>query len=445
MLNWLRKNIFIPAFDLKNKNYRLRYYPAVVRQLDSSITDIQKYQLSKLKILIEEACVNVPYYSELKEHYMCGIEELNDISKLPVIYKELLREKNELFVSKKFNKEKLVKSGTGGSTSSPVPIYNSLTSLGQKRACTLYFMHWFGYRLGLKCAYLWGAIQDFPKKQTFKQKVVNFLTTNVFMMPSSYLDDSTLQLYYNQLLNSKVSFLQAYPTPLYIFALFLEKNSLKLNIKNINVTAEYLYDYQREKIEAVFETKIFNWYGARELGHIATECREHKGLHINSYGLLVEVLKNGQPVIDEDGEIVITDLCNDAFPLIRYKTGDIGKLSSRKCGCGSHLPLLEYVQGRLVDTFIKRDGTRIPGVAFTNRIIKNSTEIAELQIIQKEFELFELNIVKGAFFNSDTVETLKKGIDSFLQQNNEYIINFVDHLEHEKSGKIRFCKCLIQQ
>ena len=44
-------------------------------------------------------------------------------------------------------------------------------------------------------------------------------------------------------------------------------------IRHINIVAEYLYDYQRETIESVFGTELFNWYDARELGHIATERR----------------------------------------------------------------------------------------------------------------------------------------------------------------------------
>ena len=62
------------------------------------------------------------------------------------------------------------------------------------------------------------------------------------------------------------------------------------DICSIITSAETLYDYQRDFIESVFGCKIFNRYGCREFGHIACECEEHNGLHINMEHLNIEFL-----------------------------------------------------------------------------------------------------------------------------------------------------------
>jgi len=224
----------------------------------------------------------------------------------------------------------------------------------------------------------------------------------------------------------------------------LERANLELPISHINVAAEYLYDYQREKIEKVFNSKIFNWYGTRELGHLATECQEHCGLHVNAFGVFLEVLRNGVPVFDQVGEIVLTDLWNKAMPLIRYRIRDTGVLTTRPCPCGSGLPLLLEVSGRLVDTFKKRDGTLIPGVALTSRVIKEHDGIKKMQIIQKDYNFFNLKIVKGERFRNEDLDKLKESICRFLQTELLFQIDWVDDILPEKSGKVRFCKSEIK-
>lgn len=274
-----------------------------------------------------------------------------------------------------------------------------------------------------------------------RNRVKNWALGRSLFLPTGLLNDEILLSYYEELRRFQPKVLQAYPTPLYHFASFLEGEGLKLSIPYINVAAEYLYDFQREKIESIFGTKIFNWYGARELGHLATECKEHCGLHINSYGVDIEALRNGEAVYDEVGELVITDLWNYALPLIRYRIGDLGIISRKRCPCGSGLPLLSEVGGRLTDTFKKRDGTIIPGIALTNRVIKEHLGIQKLQIIQKDYDLFELKVVKGEKFRQEDIESLEESICRFMQAKLSFQIALVDDIAPEKSGKVRFCKC----
>eukprot|EP01089_Gocevia_fonbrunei_P008305 TRINITY_DN19971_c0_g1_i1.p1 TRINITY_DN19971_c0_g1~~TRINITY_DN19971_c0_g1_i1.p1 ORF type:complete len:168 (-),score=24.78 TRINITY_DN19971_c0_g1_i1:103-606(-) len=56
---------------------------------------------------------------------------------------------------------------------------------------------------------------------------------------------------------------------------------------------------------------------------------------------------NNQPVQPNTiGKILLTDLTNYAFPLIRYEIGDEGKYKDHMCSCGRALPLMDNVRGR---------------------------------------------------------------------------------------------------
>lgn len=434
---------FVRLNDLREGDRRLFYSSEIKEILEADSSNIQKYQLEQLKEIISYSYNNSDFYRNKFDEASIMPNDLNsikDIVKFPILEKNEIRNNQKSLLSKAIPENELIKTATGGTTSSPVPLYLDKVCVAKRRSATLFFFKWFNYEIGDKMAYLWGAQQDFSYTKSIKQKIRNKLINRALYLETFYLNDETMRKHFDKIAKFNPKGLQAYTTPLYLFADFMERNNLKLNIKNINTSAEFLYEYQREKIEKVFNTKIFNWYGARELGHIATECCEHSGMHINVSGLFIEIIKNGNSVVDEEGEIVVTDLLNKAMPLIRYRIGDVGKISTRVCKCGSALPILESVSGRLVDTFKKRDGSFIPGVAFPNRILKECKGIQELQIIQKDYQDFHLNIVKGALYSDKDLDEVKHTISLFMHDNINYEVNFVSKIQLEPSGKVRFCK-----
>jgi len=100
-----------------------------------------------------------------------------------------------------------------------------------------------------------------------------------------------------------------------------------------------------------------NCYGTSEMsGPMFTECSEQKGIHVWQDLCLMEILdKNGEPCADgERGEMVLTMLQKEAFPLIRYKIGDISSLEWEKCACGRTHPRLQRLSGRTDDMLIIR-------------------------------------------------------------------------------------------
>ncbi|MFN2366142.1 MAG: phenylacetate--CoA ligase family protein [Desulfurivibrionaceae bacterium] len=98
-------------------------------------------------------------------------------------------------------------------------------------------------------------------------------------------------------------------------------------------------------------------YGLREVmgPGVAGECRERKGLHLNEDHFLVEVIDPDtlEPVAPgEIGELVVTTLTKEAFPVIRYRTRDLTRLIAEPCPCGRTLTRMERVLGRTDDMLI---------------------------------------------------------------------------------------------
>jgi len=441
----LNRTFFIPLFDWRDKRRRLRHVKDIESFNSLSREEIRDAQWRSLMDTIKHAYEHVPFYRRRLRDADLSLGQIqapSDLTRIPELTRDDIRSHGGELLAEGLDRQTLVRTATGGTTSSPVDLYLDPQCLDLRQAATIAFNKWFGYNLGDKAVWLWGAAQDFPQRAgiaAVKTRIRNYLTSRIVWLPSSYLDDAIMAEYYNKLCRYKPKVIQAYPTPLYLFAKYLAERNLTYRPETITVAAEHLYDYQREQIESVFRCRVFNWYGARELGHIASECREHHGMHINAYHLFVEVIADGKQVVDKEGTLVITDMRNPAMPLIRYNIGDIGMVSHRECACGSYLPILEDVSGRLVDTFVTPEGARVPGVALTNRIIGSCTGIEKMQVVQKTPARFVIRIVKGQTFSDSDITELEESMRTFFRTELDLGYEYVDDIPVTKSGKSRFC------
>ncbi|HMA26004.1 MAG TPA: phenylacetate--CoA ligase, partial [Solirubrobacterales bacterium] len=116
----------------------------------------------------------------------------------------------------------------------------------------------------------------------------------------------------------------------------------------------------REQLDRELAIRAVNFYGLSEMcgPGVAAECLEaREGLHVQEDHFLVEVIDpDGDEPLPEgtDGELVFTTLTKEAQPLIRYRTGDVGSLSSGPCRCGRTMIRITGLRGRLDDMLIIR-------------------------------------------------------------------------------------------
>jgi phenylacetate-CoA ligase len=123
--------------------------------------------------------------------------------------------------------------------------------------------------------------------------------------------------------------------------------------------AEVWTEDMRSRIEDKLKITATDNYGLSEImgPGIAGECLERQGLHINEDHFLAEVVdpETLDPVAPgETGELVLTTLTKEAFPMIRFRTGDLTRLIEEPCGCGRAFKRMGRVMGRTDDMFIIR-------------------------------------------------------------------------------------------
>lgn len=113
----------------------------------------------------------------------------------------------------------------------------------------------------------------------------------------------------------------------------------------------------RDQIEKNIGIIVTDNYGLTELGGpgVSGECLERNGLHINEDYYLCEVIDpdTGEVLPEgETGELVITPLAKEAFPIFRYRTKDLAKITYEPCKCGRTQARMTKVMGRTDDMMI---------------------------------------------------------------------------------------------
>ena len=173
--------------------------------------------------------------------------------------------------------------------------------------------------------------------------------------------------------------------------------------------AEPWTEEMRRSIEKSLGLKAFDIYGLTEIcgPGVAYECEEQKGMHVNEDHFIIEILnpETGEPVPDgEKGEIVFTCLTKKAFPVIRFRTKDIGTITHEKCSCGRSFVRMSKPMGRTDDMMIIRGVNVFPSQI--EGVLMEMGYPSNYQIVVDRVhntDTFDVNVEMTADMFSDTV------------------------------------------
>jgi len=145
-------------------------------------------------------------------------------------------------------------------------------------------------------------------------------------------------------------------------------DSKQFGVKKLLCGGEMWSEGRRKALEETYKAHAYDGFGLLEVSigpGVAAECEEQNGLHIWENYFLVEVVdpQTGESLgPGEEGELVMTAFEKDAHPIIRYRTGDVGKISSmEKCSCGRTNIRMGRIIGRTDDRFKVRGMQLYPG------------------------------------------------------------------------------------
>jgi len=241
-------------------------------------------------------------------------------------------------------------------------------------------------------------------------------------------------------------------TPNYALKLIHGMNAHKLSTEGLSLRiglfgAEPWTEAARGRIEDGLKIHAYDSYGISEIlgPGISGECVQKNGLHIQEDHFLVEIIhpETGKEVQDGDeGEVVITTLTKEGFPLIRYRTGDKARILSGNCPCGRSFKRMGRVMGRTDDLIIVRGVKLHPSqIAEVLREVEKETPHWQAIIDQKDgMDELELKVgISEETIQFDQVRKLEKLKSDIVKQIRKELdisakVSFVEPQSLQKDG-----------
>ena len=318
--------------------------------------ELRAQQLSKLKTAVGWA-LRTPFYGERLPRVGIkspdDIQSLEDILRIPFTTKEDLR-KGFPYGFLSVPLEEVVRlHASSGTTGTPTTIYFTARDLER----WAYFM--------ARCMYGTGCtkndvLQNMSSYGLFTGGLgihAGGEETGMMVIPSgsgnTVRQFRLMQDFGTTVLHATPSFL------LHLETKMKEEGILRENLKlrKAFAGAEPYSEDTRRRIEELLDIDVYNSYGLSEMNGpgVAFECQAKEGLHLWEDGYIGEVIdpKTLEPLDNgETGELVLTCLCREASPILRYRTRDLTGFYTGPCACGRTHRRFRRITGRSDDMLI---------------------------------------------------------------------------------------------
>ncbi len=401
--------------------------------------ELEKIQLRKLTRLVKHAYAHVPFYRRLYDNHNVHPDQLrvlDDLRKFPILSKELVRDVPfEERIADNFDANQCTVKTTSGSTGIPLRVLEDPHSVDYLDAYHLRRLDEYGYRP-------WETIVRLTTEPPGKETLGATGEARGGLMKGlreskvkRLIIAEGIEKHLQVLSSCHPAFIVAPPSYLRV----LGKQETSIRPRVLMTWGEILDDATRASLSERFGSQVYDGYGCTEvapIGGLAWECKRRVGLHINSDTVVIEVLKDGEPVAPgEKGEVVVTSLFRYATPMIRYRLGDVVTTISEPCPCGRGMPLIKNIDGRLVDFLKLRDGRLISPYAMIFAI-QDIPGIARFRVTQETLAQTLVQIEKGSGFGAQTISEIKNACTALLGNEVNVDVRMVDSFPNDK-GKFR--------
>ena len=391
LTSWNFKKI---VFQLKTKILQPKIFAdhrAAIQTLKTE--NIAQLNFKRRHELVVHAYANSPFYKEkYKDHHLqlANLTE-QDFTNLPVVTRDDLANNFERFVTVDHNIKRYNRVSSSGSTGRPVCVLQDpdypYTTLQWR------ILSWWDVKPYENQAFIYRY-----KRPWFKRLANTILwwPTRRAFFAGSNMNLARAKHFASTINRIKPALLQGYVDVVYEFALFILDNNLKIHSpKMVWVTSAPLLENQRKLMEMAFGAPVCDQYGNTEVFTIAAECPEQRGLHVMHDAVFLEFVDDQHRPVEpgRTGKILITDLRNKLFPIIRYENGDRGRASTSVCPCGIPLPLMESVRGRQSVTLKTPSSLAVRSEHLALIVEQNIKQIREVQLFQRDDYTVEMRYV----------------------------------------------------
>ena len=311
---------------------------------EMSAERLEEWQLAEIRRLLSYLGRSRFYRERLAGIDPEEIRTAEDFRKLPVTSeKDLAGHENDFLCMNPGDVARMVTVPTTGTTGGSKRLAFSMNDLAKSldfiRVAYTTFMHEGDRMMVMMSGGTPGSIGDVVKNSMAKMGVETYIYG-----PISDLEDA-----YGAVRDWKPDVITGIPVQIAALARYSEIHG-PISVREVLLSADDVPDSICRRLKDAWGARTFRHYGMTELCIAGgCECCADMGYHIRSCDHYFEVL---DPDEEGYGEIAVTTFRHEAMPLLRYRTGDFGRIDRSVCGCGSRLPRLIGPRGRLSNSLV---------------------------------------------------------------------------------------------
>jgi phenylacetate-CoA ligase len=400
----------------------------------------RSYQTTELRRLLAHAFLTVPYYTRIYSKAGFDLKdfecfEIADLKRLPVIEKEDLRVfgRSELLSSQREAGGKFFASS--GSTGTPTSIlYSHAFHQRWSAAFEARIRHWAGIDRSMPRGMI-GGRRVVPGAESPPPYYRHNLFEKQTYFSAYHISPSTAPSYLEGMLRHRVEYMTGYAMSNFLLAKMFEEQSLDApDLKAVIVSSEKLTPEMRELLDRVYRCRTYDSYSGVEACGLISENPRGELMSSPDVAIL-ELLDDEGNDVDpgEYGELVWTGLLNFDQPLIRYRIGDVVKLSKeQRSETGIEMPIIDEICGRVEDTVVGPDGREM--VRF-HGVFVDIPYLASAQVIQEELDEIHINVVTEDKFGALEEEAIVRRVRSQLGDV-RVTVDRVQELVRNSAGKV---------
>jgi phenylacetate-CoA ligase len=356
-----------------------------------SRAQLLELQQNRLRNLMQHAMRHVPFYRAWSQQAGYAPNNPPPLSAWPIASKGLFRADFEGFQSEVFPVRGMSTATTGGSSGEPFRLRVHRSATDYNYACLWRALSRHGLRPGDRRVYVWGRRFMFNsdaaqiQKIRFRHKVRNWLN-NTLVIDAYELTEKNVDQAIEAIEQFRPVYLHGYVTALYMMARrIVDTKGSCQNFTPVAVIteSEKLYDFQREMMKRAFRCQIFEHYGSVECGNIAQPDLDGH-MRIAEDQCIVETLASG--------EVLVTNLLSLAYPLIRYRQGDMAEIADPPNDSLPYAAITKII-GRTIDLIPLKAGRYIHGIALAHVIEWHVRFIKKYQVRQLSVDHFKVKLI----------------------------------------------------
>ena len=423
--------------NLSRKRYNHFFYEHLNQLKKSewwSQQKIKDYQDNKIRKIVNHAYKTVPFYHKLYDEYGVDINSVNtaeDLQKLPILTKDIVRANQHKMVSSIFSKKYLIKGLTSGTTGTPLTIYQTPQGLAHQWAIWWRHKARFGLHIGDRHLTFGARVPI-----SAGQKTPPYWRRDIFnhrdYLSTYHISKDTVSDIVTYLNSNKFDFFTGYPSAIYELASLIDGAGLKIfnRPKHVVTGADALLPDYEELICRVFGSPVTEQYGMAEFAGNLAKC-EHGLFHLDFECCHVEPM----PVENNDFcKLIFTGWGNLAMPFIRYEVGDYATPLNGTCSCGRLSLCFKNIGGRIEDYIIAPDGRKLIGM---NQVFEYAPNAKEIQLYQDTKNSVEFRVVASEGFGEADKNALIREFTRRCGSGIKIKFKIVDSLKRSSTGKLK--------